>query len=153
LEAATVAGRLSGGERRYNAGVATIETTETTLALTERAAEKVRALMAEEPAGEAEVLRVAVRGGGCGGFEYALGFDRGVAEGDFEAQFHGVTVVVDPASAPYLKGSTVDFVESLQESGFKIDNPNASGSCGCGHSFQVADGEPGSDAESGGCSH
>jgi iron-sulfur cluster assembly protein len=62
-------------------------------------------------------------------------------------------VVVDPASIPYLKGATVDFVESLQESGFKIDNPNAAGSCGCGHSFQVADAETGADAGAGGCSH
>jgi iron-sulfur cluster assembly accessory protein len=121
--------------------------TETTLTLTERAADKVKALMSQEPAGTAEVLRVAIRGGGCGGFEYALGFDRGASEGDRTVEFHGVTVVVDPASAPYLKGATVDFVESIQESGFKIENPNASGSCGCGHSFQVEDGE------AGGCGH
>jgi iron-sulfur cluster assembly protein len=117
------------------------------LTLTERAAGKVRAMMELEPAGSAEVLRVAIRGGGCGGFEYALGFDRGAAEGDSAYEHHGVTVVVDPASAPYLKGATVDFVESLQESGFKIENPNASSSCGCGHSFQVDDGE------AGGCGH
>jgi iron-sulfur cluster assembly accessory protein len=130
--------------------VATIETRQTaTLTLTERAADKVKGLMAQEPAGEAEVLRVAIRGGGCGGFEYALGFDRGTADGDAEAEFHGVRVVVDPASAPYLEGATVDFVESLQESGFKIENPNASGSCGCGHSFQVAEG----DEANAGCSH
>jgi iron-sulfur cluster assembly accessory protein len=133
--------------------VATIEQSEetqaeTALTLTERAAGKVKAMMAQEPAGTAEVLRVAIRGGGCGGFEYALGFDRGAAEGDSQHEFHGVTVVVDPASAPYLKGATVDFVESIQESGFKIENPNASGSCGCGHSFQVEDGE-----ESAGCGH
>jgi len=127
--------------------MATVESTQTTITLTERAAAKVKALMAQEPQGEAEVLRVAIRGGGCGGFEYALGFDRGAVEGDWEREFYGVSVVVDPASAPYLKGSTVDFVESLQESGFKIDNPNAAGSCGCGHSFQVADGD------AGGCSH
>ena len=102
------------------------------LTLTERAAGKVMAMMEQEPAGSAEVLRVAIRGGGCGGFEYALGFDRGAAEGDSAYAQHGVTVVVDPASAPYLKGATVDFVESLQESGFKIENPNASSSCGCG---------------------
>ena len=131
--------------------MATIERTEAAVTLTERAAGKVLALMAQEPVGEAEVLRVAVRGGGCGGFEYALGFDRGAAEGDVETEFFGVTVVVDPASAPYLRGSTVDFVESLQESGFKIDNPNAAGSCGCGHSFQVADAETGE--ATGGCSH
>src|SRR5207253_1844196 len=91
--------------------MATIETRESAaLTLTERAAGKVKALMAQEPAGEAEVLRVAIRGGGCGGFEYALGFDRGAAEGDSEAEFHGVRVVVDPASVQYLKGATVDFV-------------------------------------------
>jgi len=123
-----------------------IETSEV-VALTQRAADKVRDLMAQEPAGEAEVLRIAIQGGGCGGFEYALGFDRGATELDQQAEFHGVTVVVDPSSAPYLKGATVDFVESIQESGFKIDNPNASGSCGCGHSFQVEDGE------AGGCGH
>jgi iron-sulfur cluster assembly accessory protein len=131
--------------------MATIETTETVLSLTAGAAEKVKALMAQEPDGEAEVLRVAVRGGGCGGFEYALGFDRGAADGDSETEFYGVRVVVDPASAQYLQGAKVDFVESLQESGFKIDNPNAAGSCGCGSSFQVADGETGEAA--GGCSH
>jgi iron-sulfur cluster assembly protein len=131
--------------------VATIETRErAAVTLTERAAAKVKALMAQEPVGEAEVLRVAIQGGGCGGFEYALGFDRGAVAGDDEAEFHGVRVVVDPASAPYLTGATVDFVESLQESGFKIDNPNASSSCGCGHSFQVAD-AGGVDA-GGGCS-
>jgi iron-sulfur cluster assembly protein len=118
--------------------MATIETADA-IALTERAADKVRDLMAQEPAGEAEVLRIAIQGGGCGGFEYALGFDRGATADDAEYEFYGVRVVVDPASARYLKGSTIDFVESLKESGFKVDNPNASGSCGCGHSFQVAD--------------
>ena len=115
------------------------------LTLTERAAGKVKAMMEMEAAGSAEVLRVAIRGGGCGGFEYALGFDRGAADGDTAYEHYGVTVVVDSASAPYLKGATVDFVESLQESGFKIENPNASSSCGCGSSFQVEDGA--------GCSH
>jgi iron-sulfur cluster assembly accessory protein len=98
------------------------------------------------------VLRVAIQGGGCSGFEYALGFDRGPQEGDHELEFHGVKVVVDPFSAPYLQGSTVDFLETLQESGFKIDNPNATSSCGCGSSFQVADGEAPADAAGcGGC--
>jgi iron-sulfur cluster assembly protein len=124
-----------------------------TITLTERAAEKVRALMAQEPAGEAEVLRVAIQGGGCGGFEYALGFDRGATGDDAEYEFYGVKVVVDPASAQYLKGATVDFVDGLQESGFKIDNPNASGSCGCGHSFQVDDESGGDHTHSAGCSH
>ena len=134
--------------------MATIETPETetpgtaTLSLTERAADKVKALMAQEPSVADQVLRVAIRGGGCGGFEYALGFDAGPADGDVEAEYFGVRVVVDPHSAPYLTGASVDYVESIQESGFKIENPNASGSCGCGHSFQVEDGE-----EHAGCGH
>jgi iron-sulfur cluster assembly protein len=136
--------------------MATIEHAETTVVtLTERAAEKVRGLMDSEPAGEAEVLRVAIQGGGCSGFEYALGFDRGAQTGDHELEFHGVKVVVDPFSAPYLQGSTIDFLEGLQESGFKIDNPNVVSACGCGSSFQVAEGEA-PDAAGGcgsGCGH
>jgi iron-sulfur cluster assembly protein len=142
--------------------MATIETDQVTpkqeqaVMLTERAAEKVRALMAQEEIGEAEVLRVAIQGGGCGGFEYALGFDRGATGEDAEYESFGVKVVVDPASAQYLTGATVDYVESLKESGFKVENPNASGSCGCGHSFQVA--EDGDERTAGhehsaGCSH
>ena len=122
--------------------MATIETSESAVVtLTERAADKIKSLMSQEPAGEAEVLRVAIQGGGCSGFEYALGFDRGATEGDHELEFHGVTLVVDPFSAPYLRGATIDFLSGLQESGFKIDNPNAVSSCGCGHSFQVEEGE------------
>jgi iron-sulfur cluster assembly protein len=131
--------------------MATIEQqTSEVVTLTERAAEKVRGLMAGEPAGEAEVLRVAIQGGGCSGFEYALGFDRGAQAGDHELEFHGVKVVVDPFSAPYLQGSTIDFLDGLQESGFKIDNPNVVSACGCGHSFQVAEGEDGP-ADAPGC--
>jgi len=131
--------------------VATLETSEQAVVnLSERAAVKIKDLMAREPLGEAEVLRVAIRGGGCSGFEYALGFDRGASEGDQEFEEHGVKVVVDPYSAPYLQGASVDFVETIEEAGFKIDNPNAAGSCGCGHSFQPADGAAGAD-EAGGC--
>jgi iron-sulfur cluster assembly protein len=135
--------------------MATIEREETTLVtLTEGAAAKISRLMAEEPAGEAEVLRVAIQGGGCSGFEYALGFDRGAQAGDHELEFHGVRVVVDPFSAPYLQGSTIDFLEGLQESGFKIDNPNVVSACGCGSSFQVAEGEAPEAADGcGTCAH
>ena len=136
--------------------MATIEQADATVVtLTERAATKVSALMAEEPAGEAEVLRIAIQGGGCGGFEYQLGFDRGASSGDHELEFHGVKVVVDPFSAPYLQGSTIDFLEGLQESGFKIENPNVVSACGCGHSFQVAEGEAPADGPGcgSGCGH
>ena len=129
------------------------ERTEQVVSLTPSAADKIRTLMAEET--DVSVLRVAIEGGGCSGFQYGLGFDRGAQEGDHEFECEGVKVVVDPFSAPYLTGATVDYLETIQESGFKIDNPNAVSSCGCGHSFQVADGEaPAEGAGCGsGCSH
>ena len=113
------------------------ERTANVVSLTQRAAEKIRELMATET--DVSVLRVAIEGGGCSGFQYGLGFDRGAQEGDLEFEEGGVQVVVDPFSAPYLSGATVDYLETIQESGFKIDNPNAVSSCGCGHSFQVSD--------------
>jgi iron-sulfur cluster assembly accessory protein len=117
------------------------------VSLTPAAAAKIAQLMAEET--DVSVLRVAIEGGGCSGFQYGLGFDRGAQEGDHEFVCEGVRVVVDPFSAPYLAGAIVDYLETIQESGFKIDNPNAVSSCGCGHSFQVADDtDPG---EIGGC--
>ena len=115
--------------------------TDVLLDLTPLAAEKVKELMASEPDADALVLRVAIQGGGCSGFQYGLGFDSGVAEGDHELMLEGVRVVVDPFSAPYLQGARIDYLNGLQESGFKIDNPNAVSSCGCGHSFQVEEGE------------
>ena len=139
----------------YDGRVEIVERTDQLVVLTESAAAKIKGLMAEEAEGEATVLRVAVQGGGCSGFEYALGFDRGAQEGDHELDLHGVRVVVDPYSAPYLQGASIDFLDGLQESGFKIENPNVSSACGCGHSFQVDDETP---AESvggcgSGCSH
>jgi iron-sulfur cluster assembly accessory protein len=131
-----------------------IETTPV-LSVTAAAASKIKQLLADED--DVNVLRVAIQGGGCSGFQYGLGFDRGAADGDLEFEQHGVTVVVDPFSAPYLQGAQVDYVDSIQQSGFAIDNPNAVASCGCGHSFQVAEGEtPEADAAGGcgsGCAH
>ena len=124
------------------------ERTANVVSLTPRAAEKIRELMSQET--DVSVLRVAIEGGGCSGFQYGLGFDRGAQEGDLEFEEGGVAVVVDPFSAPYLSGATVDYLETIQESGFKIDNPNAVSSCGCGHSFQVDEStDPG--AAVGGC--
>ena len=135
--------------------MATVEDSTTLVGLTERAAAKIRELQAEEPGTDAAVLRVAVQGGGCSGFEYALVFDSGAQEGDLELDAHGVRVVVDPFSAPYLQGAQIDFLDGLQESGFKIENPNVSSACGCGHSFQVEEGDaPESVGGCGsGCSH
>jgi iron-sulfur cluster assembly accessory protein len=128
----------------------------TLVSLTPTAAAKVRELMDQEPE-DSLVLRVAIQGGGCSGFQYGLGFDTAPAEGDEILDLEGVRVVVDPFSAPYLQGATIDFLNGLQESGFKIDNPNASSSCGCGHSFQVEEGaEPDEHGAAGcgsGCSH
>src|SRR5436853_4580612 len=110
------------------------------VSLTPAAAVKIRALMEEDA--EVSVLRVAIQGGGCSGFQYGLGFDRGAVEGDHELEAEGVQVVVDPFSAPYLRGAEIDFVDSIDQSGFAINNPNAVSSCGCGHSFQVDEETP-----------
>jgi iron-sulfur cluster assembly protein len=128
--------------------MATVERTESIVSLTPAAAAKISELLAGEE--DVSVLRVAIEGGGCSGFQYGLGFDRGAQEGDHEFECEGVKVVVDPFSAPYLMGARVDYLETIQESGFKIDNPNAVSSCGCGHSFQVDEStDPG--ATVGGC--
>jgi iron-sulfur cluster assembly accessory protein len=125
------------------------------VSLTEAAAAKIKQLLAEET--DVGVLRIAIQGGGCSGFQYGLGFDTGAAEGDLELEQHGVTVVIDPFSAPYLRGAEVDYVDSIQAAGFAVNNPNAVASCGCGHSFQVADEDaPEGSAGAGcgsGCSH
>jgi len=132
---------------------------DTLLTLTPVAAAKIKELMAEEPDADTTVLRVAIQGGGCSGFQYGLGFDSGAAAGDLELELEGVAVVVDPLSAPHLRGATIDFMNGLQESGFKIENPNAVSSCGCGHSFQVEEGGEGAEAHASGggcgsgCSH
>ena len=146
-----------GGSRCYDATRMDIQERPSTaqpLSVTEAAAAKIKQLLAEES--DVEVLRIAIQGGGCSGFQYGLGFDTGAAEGDLEFEQHGVNVVVDPFSAPYLRGAEVDYVDSIQASGFAINNPNAVASCGCGHSFQVAEGETPEDAAPGcgsGCSH
>src|SRR5712671_5018775 len=120
----------------------TVEEGGSIVSLTPSAAAKIRVLMEEDT--DVSVLRVAIEGGGCSGFQYGLGFDRGAQEGDHEFECEGVKVVVDPFSAPYLTGARVDYLETIQESGFKIDNPNAVSSCGCGSSFQsAAEDEPG----------
>ena len=103
--------------------------------LTENAARKVLALAAEDP--EAVVLRVAVEGGGCSGFQYAIGFDSAPESDDLEVESRGVRVVVDPVSLPYLQGSEVDYVDGLMGAGFRFENPNVAGTCGCNSSFQA----------------
>ncbi len=104
--------------------------------LTDRAVQKVKALLeAENKRGYG--LRIAVKGGGCSGFQYGLSFENAERPNDTVLDFGGLKVYVDPMSRLYLANATVDYVESLQGAGFKITNPNSKGTCGCGQSFTV----------------
>lgn len=104
------------------------------ITLTESAAGKVRELLQEE--GRSDIaLRVAVQPGGCSGLRYAMYLDDEIAESDTSQEQFGVRIVVDRMSAPYLDQAKVDFLDTLEQSGFTIDNPLAQGSCACGHSF------------------
>jgi len=110
------------------------ETAAPSLALTEHAAVKVRALLDQEGRDDLR-LRVAVQPGGCSGLQYQLFFDERSLDGDLELDLQDVPVVVDRMSAPYLGGATIDFTDTIEQQGFTIDNPNASGGCACGNSF------------------
>jgi iron-sulfur cluster assembly accessory protein len=129
------------------------DTLSTPITITPKAAVKVLEFLASEDDG-AEVLRVAVQGGGCSGFQYALGFDEAPADGDAVIEMHGVRIVVDPFSLPYLSGADIDFVDGLNGTGFKIENPNVVAGCGCGSSFQMKDeaGDELADGGDAGCS-
>jgi iron-sulfur cluster assembly accessory protein len=102
--------------------------------LTEAAAEKVRSFLADQPDVDEIALRVAVQAGGCAGFRYALFFDDRALDGDVVEHHHGIDVRIDRMSSPYLHGAVIDWKESLEASGFSIENPNSSGSCACGES-------------------
>ncbi len=104
------------------------------VSLTEVAAAKVRDLLTREGR-EDLALRIAVEPGGCSGLRYALFFDDRSLEGDVSGQIHGVQVITDRMSAPYLSGASIDYLDTLEKSGFTIENPNAQGSCACGESF------------------
>jgi iron-sulfur cluster assembly accessory protein len=106
----------------------------TSIALTSAAASKVRALIEQEGREDLR-LRVSVQPGGCSGFQYQLFFDERSLDGDVNIEHDGVPVVVDRMSAPYLVGATIDFTDTIEQQGFTIDNPNASGGCACGNSF------------------
>jgi iron-sulfur cluster assembly accessory protein len=104
------------------------------ITLTEMAASKVKQLLEQE--GRTDIaLRVAVQPGGCSGLRYAMYLDDEVGEADVSAEQFGVRLVVDRMSVPYLKEAKIDFVDTLEQSGFTIDNPLAQGGCACGHSF------------------
>ena len=102
--------------------------------LTGAAAAKAKALLDQEGRDDL-ALRIAVQPGGCAGLRYNLFFDDRSLDGDLTAEFGGVTLTVDRMSAPYVQGATIDFVDTIEKQGFTIDNRNATGSCGCGDSF------------------
>ena len=104
------------------------------IVVTETAAAKVKSLLEQEGRDDLS-LRIAVQPGGCSGLRYQLALDDRQLEGDVEKEWYGVKVVTDRMSAPYLSGATIDFVDTISQQGFTIDNPNAQGSCACGDSF------------------
>jgi len=111
------------------------------ISFTDRGAEKVKEFLAGQNADVATSgLRVGVRGGGCSGFQYALAFDT-ERPGDEVFEDRGLRLLVDGPSLPYVRGAMVDYVESLQGAGFKVENPNVIAACGCGSSFRVAEEE------------
>ena len=104
------------------------------LALTDRAVDKVKDFAAKMPEAAGKALRVFIQGGGCSGFQYGFTFDD-KRPTDHVVKARDIEVIVDPASAAKLQGATVDFVEDFRGAGFSVDNPNATGGCGCGSSF------------------
>jgi len=115
--------------------------------LTEKAAEMVRDLIAQQERDDL-ALRVYVAGGGCSGLQYGMALDENIEEDDTVFETSGVKMVIDGTSIRYVAGATVDYVETGMGGGFKVENPNATGGCGCGSSFSTAEGEP---ASGGGC--
>jgi iron-sulfur cluster assembly accessory protein len=112
----------------------TVEAPATAIAMTETAAEKVKALLDQEGRDDL-ALRIAVQPGGCSGLRYQLFFDERELDGDDRTDWGGFDLVVDRMSLPYLGGAKIDFVDTIEKQGFTIDNPNATGSCACGDSF------------------
>ena len=111
------------------------------ITITDKGAEKVHEFLASQTVDTGMAgLRVGVRGGGCSGFQYQLVFDEQRA-GDVVFESHGLRLLVDNESLPYVRGSEIDYEESLQGAGFKVNNPNVVAACGCGSSFRVAEEE------------
>jgi iron-sulfur cluster assembly accessory protein len=107
----------------------------TDITMTERAARKIGEILRSEPSGA--MLRLSVMGGGCSGFQYKFGVDRDQADDDILIARDGITVLVDPVSLEYLAGSEIDYVDGLIGAAFKVNNPKAKASCGCGTSFSL----------------
>ncbi|MDQ3572888.1 MAG: iron-sulfur cluster insertion protein ErpA [Actinomycetota bacterium] len=122
-----------------------METPQAAVTLTDAAASKIRELTAPGAAASEQALRIAVRGGGCSGFQYSLALDK-PKDDDNVFEHDGIAVVVDKVSMQFVFGSEVDYVDGLQGAGFTVNNPNVVAACGCGSSFQVKDEAPGETA-------
>jgi iron-sulfur cluster assembly accessory protein len=107
----------------------------TAVTMTERAARRIGEILRSEPAGS--MLRVSVEGGGCSGFQYKFGFDQARAADDLVLAQNGATVLIDPVSVKYMAGAEIDYVDDLIGASFKVNNPVATASCGCGTSFSI----------------
>ena len=105
--------------------------------LTEGAVSQLKRIMEEQQVPESYGLRVGVKGGGCSGFQYKFAVETQPAEDDLKIARDGVTVLVDPVSVDLIKGATLDFVDDLMGRSFRVENPNATASCGCGTSFSI----------------
>jgi iron-sulfur cluster assembly protein len=116
-----------------------VQEIEAVVTITDKAAEKAKALLADRGVEDA-ALRVFVVGGGCSGYQYGMAIAQGKEEDDIVIEHSGVTVLVDPESAPLMRGAEIDYVDDIMKSGFTIFNPNAVKGCACGSSFQTADG-------------
>jgi iron-sulfur cluster assembly accessory protein len=116
--------------------MSTATQTESVVTITESAANEVRSMLQKEKDSAGKGLRVFVEAGGCSGMQYGMVFDEKRPD-DIATELNGVSVLVDPFSANYLRGSVVDFSDALNGGGFKISNPNARQSCGCGKSFEA----------------
>ena len=117
-----------------------VETQEAVIRITPLAAEKAKEILARYGK-EHAAIRVYIKSGGCSGFQYGMAVDERELPGDTFVEMHGVRLVVDRMSLPYLVGSEIDWVESLMGGGFTVHNPNAASTCGCGHSFRTKDQE------------
>jgi iron-sulfur cluster assembly protein len=120
-----------------------------TINITPAAAQAVSELLAKRNL-EGYALRVFISGGGCSGFQYGMALEGNIRENDNAYDMHGVKVVIDEVSIDYLRGATIDYVDDLMGSGFKIENPNAVSTCGCGSSFRTKS-SAGEEAGGGGC--
>lgn len=131
----------------------TMQVETSVITVTPAAVEMIRSLLEQREIPN-HALRVFVTGGGCSGMQYGMAFEEKAGDFDRQVEVDGVRLIIDPTSLMYLEGATIDFVDSLMGGGFRIDNPNAVSTCGCGHSFRTAsDAEGEGAAGCGSCSH